>query len=103
MQQFTQYHCDASMLAQIEAAFKQDGYAITIPPQCTLTGAWATVMEKGQTCVLLTAFANGSAEIEVWGVARAAAIALLERFAKPLGPASASSRPQVSLQRALGD
>jgi hypothetical protein len=85
MSTMTQYTCQRELLPMVEAALAANGYAIQVPRQKQINGATSLVMGQGAVVVLLIESAHHeSAEIEVWGEARSAAIRLLESLPIPL-------------------
>jgi len=94
MASFIRYTCRPELLPNIEAALAANGYTIASPFQRSFGGATTLVMTCGLATLLLAYTPTHSfAEIEVWGVALAAAVQLLESLPLPLDrqptPASA--------------
>ena len=85
MSAITQYTCRREILPMVEAALAANGYMIDVPLQKQNDGSTLLVMAQGAAVVLLIESAQQeSAEIEVWGEARSAAIGLLESLPIPL-------------------
>jgi hypothetical protein len=85
MASFIRYTCHPELLPNIEAALAANGYTIASPFQQSLTGATTLVMTCGLATLLLAYTPTHTlAEIEVWGVALAAAVQLLEALPLPL-------------------
>ena len=94
MSAMTHYTCQRELLPMVEAALAANGYTIEAPLQKQMNGATFLVMTQGAALVLLIESAQReSAEIEVWGEARSAAIRLLESLPLPLRKQPQTSTP----------
>jgi hypothetical protein len=95
MAPFIRYTCRPELLPNIEAALAANGYTIASPFQRSFGGATTLVMTCGLATLLLAYTPTHTlAEIEVWGVALAATVQLLESLPLPLDrqPTPASTR-----------
>ena len=78
MSQFMRYTCHAGVLPAIQTALIAKGYTLVDPPHAQSRAATAVVLQRGTTAVLLAQPKDGVAEIEVWGAAQSAVVAVFE-------------------------
>jgi hypothetical protein len=79
------YICTHELLPVVEAALAAQGYHIDVPMQHSVGGVTAMVMVRGTVSILFSRAPQSTlVELEVSGVAQAAAVQLLESLPVPL-------------------
>jgi hypothetical protein len=91
MSDTTRYAREGDLFSLIETALGANGYTVEIPLQSSVNGTIATIMTCGRASVLIGRRADRDGiELEVWGLAASAAVAILVSLQAPFSRLSLS-------------